>query len=302
MNMIALAEKGWIPDSLIRVGIRRLCEMRLRDERRLLRLHGTRFRSDRFDSLRASPIAVETLAANEQHYEGPTAFFQRVLGSHLKYSACYWGPGVFTLSEAEEAMLELYAERAGLEDGQQVLDLGCGWGSLSLWLAARHPQSTIVAVSNSNTQRAFIEQQAAERGLNNLTVITRDVNSLQLDQSFDRIVSVEMLEHVPQPQSIVQAVADLLKPGGVAVFSTINQSRKAHLQMITLAEDVLRWVPKGTHDSAKFIRPSQLMRYCENAGLTLRECRGLSYLPIKGFYLSRDVSVNYFVVAQKAPV
>ncbi len=214
MSVIQWAEKGWVPDSLIRLGIRRLCQERLRDETRLLRAGGDSFRNERFATLRSSPIAVETRAANEQHYEVPTDFYQLVLGSHLKYSACWWDESTTDLDAAEAAMLELYAQRAGLQDGQRVLDLGCGWGSVSLWLAARYPSMSITAVSNSATQRQFIEASAAQRGLRNLQVITCDVNKLQFTESFDRIISIEMLEHVRNYDALFARVRSWLKDDG----------------------------------------------------------------------------------------
>ncbi len=212
--MIHLAERGWMPDALIRFGIRRLCEERLRDETmRVTNTQGGSYR-DYLRSLRESPIAVETKAANEQHYEVPTEFYQLVLGPHLKYSSCWWDDGARDLAQAEQAMLQLYETRAQLKDGQRVLELGCGWGSLTLWMAQRFPRSQIVAVSNSNSQREYIEKQAVNRGLSNVRVITSDVNELQLEQTFDRVVSVEMFEHVRNYQQLMHNISRWLAEDG----------------------------------------------------------------------------------------
>jgi cyclopropane-fatty-acyl-phospholipid synthase len=174
-NPIALCERGWVPDALARLGMRQLMRSRLLAER----AQGPEAISERqralIRGLRDSPIAIETQAANAQHYEVPAAFFHAHLGPRLKYSCCLYPSGRETLAQAEEAMLECYAERAGLADGQRILDLGCGWGSLSLWLAARYPRAEIVGLSNSHGQRTFIEARAAERGLRNLRIVTGNV-------------------------------------------------------------------------------------------------------------------------------
>ncbi|MGB3621303.1 MAG: cyclopropane-fatty-acyl-phospholipid synthase family protein [Ketobacter sp.] len=215
MNMIDLAERGWIPDTFIRYGIRRLCESRLKDEQRLLQTSRGDLRQLRFDDLRQSAIAIETAAANEQHYEIPAQFYQYALGPHLKYSACLWGPGTRDLGEAEAAMLALYCERAELEDGQDILELGCGWGSLTLWMAARYPNARITAVSNSHSQKQHIDAMAQQRHLNNIKVITCDVNDLTLDaNTFDRAVSIEMFEHVRNYEQLLNRVSDWLRPAG----------------------------------------------------------------------------------------
>jgi len=203
--MIArLVESGLVPEPVLRAGIRAVCALRLREEKR---------RDPRafVESLRTSDVAIETQAANAQHYEVPAAFFERVLGPQLKYSACYWPAGTTTLAAAEEAMLELYAERAQLADGQRILDLGCGWGSFALWAARRYPQARITAVSNSRTQRAFIEARAPA----NLEVRTADVRSLDLPAaSFDRVVSIEMFEHMRNYGVLLGKIARWLAPGG----------------------------------------------------------------------------------------
>jgi cyclopropane-fatty-acyl-phospholipid synthase len=204
-----IIDSGRVPEPVLRAGIRAVCALRLRQEARRPRASARLI-----DELRAAPIAIETAAANAQHYEVPAGFFRRVLGPRLKYSGAYWPAGVDTLAAAEVAMLELSAARGELADGQRVLDLGCGWGSFSLWAAARFPASRIVAVSNSRSQRAFITGEAAARGLANLEVITGDVRSLTLPGGFDRVVSIEMFEHMRNYRALLARIAGWLAPGG----------------------------------------------------------------------------------------
>jgi cyclopropane-fatty-acyl-phospholipid synthase len=209
------AERGLLPDGLIRHGIRRLCAKRLDDER----TGGAAAQAARFEQrileLRASPIAIHTDAANEQHYELPPAFFEACLGPRLKYSCAYYPRGGETLDQAEEAMLALYLERAELKDGQRILELGCGWGSLTLFMAERLPHARIEAVSNSRPQREFIEARCARRGIRNVVVRTADVNRLELDAGvYDRCVSVEMFEHVRNYRALLERIARSLVPGG----------------------------------------------------------------------------------------
>lgn len=160
------------------------------------------------------PIAMHTDAANAQHYEVPAAFFAKVLGPRRKYSCCYYNSPADSLATAEEAALALTAEHAGLADGQMILELGCGWGSLSLWMADHYPQARIVSVSNSASQRAFIEEQARERGFANLTIVTADMNDFATQEQFDRVVSVEMFEHMANWRSLLERVRGWLKPDG----------------------------------------------------------------------------------------
>jgi cyclopropane-fatty-acyl-phospholipid synthase len=191
-----LAESGLFPDSVIRLGIRRLVEERRRqitrngNEQSAVDMDGFVEMMDRSD------IALVPDLANEQHYELPAEFFSRVLGKYRKYSCCYWAGGAETLDEAEHAALEITCERAKITDGLKILDLGCGWGSLSLWVAQHYPGCAVTAVSNSNPQREFIEREAKARGLSNLRVITADMNFFRCDEKFDRIVSIEMFEHM----------------------------------------------------------------------------------------------------------
>jgi cyclopropane-fatty-acyl-phospholipid synthase len=212
--LIDLCERGLIPDSLTRFGMRRLMAQRLAAE------SGDRGEGEfeeyrrRLAALRESPVAIETAKANEQHYEVPAAFFRLVLGPNLKYSCCWYGDGATTLGEAEEAMLRLTAARAELADGQRILELGCGWGSLTLWMAAQMPRSRITAVSNSASQREYILAQARERGLANVEVITADANVFSTEERFDRVVSVEMFEHMRNYATLLGRIAGWLKPGG----------------------------------------------------------------------------------------
>jgi cyclopropane-fatty-acyl-phospholipid synthase len=200
-----LIESGRVPEPILRAGIRAACATRLRKERRLDRKEAF------IESLRAEPVAREVEKANEQHYEVAPAFFELALGPRLKYSSCFWPAGVETLAQAEEAMLELTCARAGVEDGMTILDLGCGWGSLTLWLAERYPNAQILAVSNSAPQRAFIESHGAR----NVEVLTADANTLDLrPRRFDRVMSVEMLEHMRNYETLLGRIASWLEPGG----------------------------------------------------------------------------------------
>lgn len=218
MTPIKLAEMGLVPEIVIRKGIRSLLRKRIDNERN----KSDEERETFFSELEQSPLATHTEDANLQHYEVPSEFFLLSLGRRLKYSCGYWPEGVNTLDESEIAALKLVEERADLKDGQDVLDLGCGWGSFTLWAAERFPNTRITSVSNSAVQRAYIEQRAKELGLSNLTVITADMNHLELDDRFDRIVSIEMFEHMSNYRSLFNKISNWIKPDGkmfVHVFS-----------------------------------------------------------------------------------
>jgi cyclopropane-fatty-acyl-phospholipid synthase len=211
---VEAVERGWLPDSLVRAGIRRLNRAGLRARRRLgIDGDHERFRNLLAD-MRAGPIALHTDEANAQHYEVPAGFFTQVLGRRRKYSGCYWPEGVETLDAAEEASLAETCAHADLADGQDVLELGCGWGSLTLWMAEHYPASRITAVSNSASQRAFIEAQARDRGFANITVVTADMNAFETTQQFDRVVSVEMFEHMRNHAALMERIAGWLRPDG----------------------------------------------------------------------------------------
>lgn len=209
-----------VPDPLLRAGIQAVCATRLRRERR----RGPDAKEAFIQQLRFSPIAEQVEKANEQHYEVPPEFFRLVLGPRLKYSSCLWPEGTETLADAEDAMLELTCQRAGVEDGMTLLDLGCGWGSLTGWLSERYPNSDILAVSNSRPQREHIESL----GLPNVRVLTADVNRLRLDERFDRIISVEMLEHVRNYEALLARIASWLEPGGRFFCHVFSHDRFAY--------------------------------------------------------------------------
>ena len=228
MNLIKLAERGLLPDRLIRLGARRLMAARLRQEGR----GGVEAQRERWRQFvaewRRGPVAIETGAANVQHYEVPAEFFQKVLGPRLKYSSCYYPTPETTLAEAEEAMLDLFCRRAGIEDGMQILELGCGWGSLCLWIAEKYPACRILAVSNSRTQREFILAQSRCSALGNLEVVTADVADFATDRRFDRVVSVEMFEHVRNHEELLRRIAGWLAADGKLMVHIFCHSRHAY--------------------------------------------------------------------------
>lgn len=211
--MIAtLAERGWVPDTLVRMGIRELLRQRLRDEAR--REKSGHDSGHWAEQLRQGPVALETDKANEQHYELPPEFFRLVLGPHRKYSSCYWDENAGSLEEAEALALDTTCERAGLTDGQDILELGCGWGSLTLWMARRYPAARILAVSNSAPQREAILGEATARGHDNIEVVTADINNFKTEHRFDRVVSVEMFEHVRNYEELLRRIHGWLRDHG----------------------------------------------------------------------------------------
>lgn len=213
-SAISWTEMGLVPDVAIRAGIRRLLTERLDEvhaddaERAGLALRSF------ISTMQSAEVAPLPKLANEQHYELPAAFFTEVLGAHRKYSSCYWPPGVRSLNRAEAEALSVTCARAGIEDGMSVLDLGCGWGSLSLWIAQHYPDCRITSVSNSKRQRQHIVTEATRRGLSNIDVLTRDMNEFEAPDTYDRVVSVEMFEHLRNYDKLLGRVARWLKPEG----------------------------------------------------------------------------------------
>jgi cyclopropane-fatty-acyl-phospholipid synthase len=232
----SLLEKNLLPAPLVRMGIRRLLAQRIRDE------------SARYDrgayvaDLKRRALAEQTGAANEQHYEVPTRFYQLCLGRRLKYSGCLYRTGSETLDQAEEAMLALYAERAELADGQEILELGCGWGSLALYNAEKFPRARITAISNSRTQKEFIDAEAGRRGLTNLRIITCDINRFDIEAGrFDRVVSVEMFEHLKNYELLFAHIARWLKPDGLLFTHIFTHHR---LSYHFVARDASDWMSR----------------------------------------------------------
>ena len=219
MNLNALAERRWLPDSLIRYGIRNLLGQRAQFAKQEVAKHSSEKLNQQFaaEMRTQSMMAFQTDAANQQHYEVPTRLYELSLGPRLKYSSGYWPEGVSTLAESEEAMLKLTADRLNLQPGMSVLELGCGWGSLTLWMAEHYPDVNITAMSNSATQREYITRQAEEKGLHNLEVITADINEFVPSQRFDRVVSVEMFEHVRNHALLFKNIASWLEDRGEMV-------------------------------------------------------------------------------------
>ncbi len=225
-----LLERALLPDFLVRYGIRRLLKQRLVEEDRGDPETQQQHLMKLLARLRQSPIAINTSDANEQHYELPCGFFELVLGKHLKYSSCYYRDAAETLDQAEANMLALTAQRAKLADGDRILELGCGWGSLSLWMAEHFPQSKITVVSNSRTQKRFIDARAAARGFTNLEVITSDMNHLSFPPGtqFDRVVSVEMFEHMRNYETLMHRISTWLKPRGTLFVHIFTHKEYAY--------------------------------------------------------------------------
>jgi cyclopropane-fatty-acyl-phospholipid synthase len=221
----ALLESGLIPDSLIRASIRRMLRDRLREADWGSESANRAQLFSFVEEMKQSPIALRTDAANAQHYEVPAAFFEKVLGPRLKYSSALYDERCHSLAQAEEAMLRLTCQRAQLIDGQTVLELGCGWGSLTLWMAEHYPNSLITGVSNSASQRQFILSHAAQRGLPNIQILTADMNEFSTPATYDRVVSVEMFEHMRNWDALLAKIATWLIPNG-KLFIHIFTHRK----------------------------------------------------------------------------
>ena len=223
-----LMELGYLPDWVTRWGIRQLCGRRLKEETRPTPAQQEEALTTFTSHMRQLSVAPLPEKANEQHYELPPDFFQLCLGPHLKYSSCHWSESTPDLPAAEAAALEITCERARLADGQRILELGCGWGSLSLWMAERYPRAKITSVSNSSMQRQFIEAAASRRGLGNLRVITEDMNRFTIEETVDRIVSVEMFEHMRNYAELLRRIGGWLRPDGKLFVHIFTHQRIAY--------------------------------------------------------------------------
>ncbi|WP_428673447.1 SAM-dependent methyltransferase [Reyranella sp.] len=223
-SVIRVAERTPLPDPLACVGI----EYMVGRTRRKLRASLDCEEGDFACTMTEHPIAEHADTANEQHYELPPEFFALTLGPQRKYSCCFYSTGHETLAGAERLALEETVAHARLSDGQRILELGCGWGSLTLCMAQRFPRSEITAISNSLPQRIHIEAQAAALSLSNIRVITADMNAFEADRTYDRIVSVEMFEHMSNWRALLWRIRRWLAPQGRVFIHVFSHKRSPY--------------------------------------------------------------------------
>ncbi|KAL5698637.1 hypothetical protein ACHQM5_029648 [Ranunculus cassubicifolius] len=210
--MLSSLERNLLPDLIIRRLTRLLLSSRLRSGYKSESQEQLADLISFAHSLKEMPIAIQTDIPKAQHYELPTEFFNLVLGNHMKYSCCYFADSSKTLEEAEKAMLDLYCERAQIQDGHTVLDVGCGWGSLSLYIAQKYSNCKVTGICNSTTQKDFIDGQCKERGLQNVEIIVGDISTYEMDASFDRVFSIEMFEHMKNYKELLKKISKWMKP------------------------------------------------------------------------------------------
>lgn len=228
MWQYALLESNLLPEWMIRIGIRGMLQKTIEKHTPSSLAEQQQQKMAFIKGLKMLPIAIETDAANAQHYEVPSDFYHWVLGPRRKYSSGLWLNDSDTLTDAEHNMLALYCSRADIQDGQRILDLGCGWGSMALYLAEHYPNAKITALSNSHSQRKYIESVAQKKGWSNLTVVTADIANYDTDWTFDRIVSIEMLEHMKNYERLFEKVSRWLTPQGLFFVHIFTHERFAY--------------------------------------------------------------------------
>lgn len=260
-----IVAKGMIPDFFLRKGIQNLVQKRLKE---ISSAHVDlleKRRQSLIKELKLSPIAIETDLANDQHYQVPSGFFEKVLGENMKYSCAFFEKGNESLKEAESKMLKITCERAQIKDGMKILELGCGWGAITLYMAKQYPNSAITAVSNSKTQREFILNKAQNLGLSNVEVITANMIDFDTDLKFDRVVSVEMFEHMRNYEKLLEKISKWLNDEGKLFVHIFVHSKFSYKFEVN---DETDWMSKYFFSGG--IMPSEHLLYYFQKDLSIK--------------------------------
>eukprot|EP01039_Chlorochromonas_danica_P007665 gene7665-8470_t len=313
--LLPIIEQNIFPDFLLRIAIRQEIEMELAKIKKLTIEEKASFLQKFVEELRQSPIAIQQKAANEQHYEVPDEFYQLVLGPRLKYSSGYWtaveGSGYCSLAQSEIVMLDLYCQRAEIADGMKIVDLGCGWGSVTLYLAERYPKATILSISNSVSQREYIEKTAVERGLTNITVFTGDITVFTLPdehlETIDRVISIEMFEHMKNYALLMHKISTWLKTGGklfVHIFTHVEMPGHYESGWMTEnfftggtlpSDDLLLYFQEDLHIEKHWLVNGQHYQKTLEAWLQVMDIKKAVVLPLLGKVYGPDQALKRFV-------